>query len=255
MAGAHAQKTEGPFCLVLGILFRGREAQVLTTIQRDREGQALTTSCFHLRRAQIRERIGTSPLFRRTCTAGNRQDEALAFALGFPFSLLPAGAGAADTCLNLQLEPKVQLPVCENWLQMPCPAAGDGDLGLINLFIFSNSSEVAWRCSYLQSFRVHLPDWNQEQGSVRSMLLLLSEERLDDLDLPFEPPLPLGLPPLGVGSLDLLLRTPPWPAGCSWLQLLFPHLPIKNLRQTPGAAVDEELRCVLARSWAERFLR
>ena len=98
------------------------------------------------------------------------------------------------------------------------------------------------RCSYLQSFRVHFPDWDQEQGSERSMLLLLSEERLDDLDLPFEPLFPLGLVPLGVGPLDLLLRTPPWPAGCSWLQLLFPHLPIKNLRQTPGAAVDEELR-------------
>ena len=96
MAGANAQKTEGPFCLVLGILFRGREAQVLTTIQRDREGQALTTSCFHLRQAQIRERIGMSPLFRCLCTAGNRQDEALALALGFPSSLLPTGAGTAE---------------------------------------------------------------------------------------------------------------------------------------------------------------
>ena len=110
MAGAHALKQRGPFCLVLGLLFRGREARVLTTGFRDREGQAFTTSFLHLRRAQTRERIGTSPLFRCPRTAGNRQDEALALALGFSF-FLSAGAGAADTCLNLQLEPKLQLPV------------------------------------------------------------------------------------------------------------------------------------------------
>ena len=160
MAGAHAQKLGEPFCLVLGLLFRDREAQVLTTVFQNREGRALTTLCCHLRRAQMRARIGTSPLFRCPCTAGNRQDEALALALGFSLVLLPAGAGAADTCRNLQLEPKLQLPVCENWLQIPCPAAGEGDRGLllVSFFNLSNSSGVALRCSYLQSLRVHFPD-------------------------------------------------------------------------------------------------